>query len=75
VNYLSTREAAACLGCSVWTLHDLLSRGCIPRPKRKVGPCFLWDPDDLENGRAALANRPPRGRPPLPRKEAARAAS
>lgn len=67
-DFLTTAEVARALGIHLLTLYQLLHRGEVPYPPRRVGTCYLWTPADLEAARAARARRRRTGRP---RKEVA----
>lgn len=64
MNYpLSTRQAAAALGCTYWQLWCLLRDRIIDPPRHKIARIFAWTPEDIARARAALAVRRHVGRP------------
>ncbi|MFA7267552.1 MAG: helix-turn-helix domain-containing protein [Candidatus Nanopelagicales bacterium] len=44
---ITTKEAAAILGCSVWTVHRKAERGEIAVAQRLSNGAYLFDPDLL----------------------------
>jgi hypothetical protein len=51
---LSTREVAAALGLTIGALQQLIFRGIIRPPGRRLGPSYVWDGGEVETARRAL---------------------
>jgi hypothetical protein len=49
---MSTREVAAYLGVTIGALQQLIFRGIIRPPSRRLGPSYVW-----EDGEVAVARR------------------
>ena len=61
---MSTREVAASLGLTIGALQQLIFRGIIRPPSRRLGPSYVWDDGEIESARGALAEwRAQRKRP------------
>jgi hypothetical protein len=61
---MSTREVAASLGLTIGALQQLIFRGIIRPPSRRLGPSYVWDDREVESARRALAEwRAQRKRP------------
>jgi hypothetical protein len=61
---MSTREVAASLGLTIGALQQLIFRGIIRPPSRRLGPSYVWDDGEVEGARRALAGwRAQRQRP------------
>jgi hypothetical protein len=51
---MSTREVAAALGLTIGALQQLIFRGIIRPPARRLGPSYVWEGADIESARRAL---------------------
>jgi hypothetical protein len=65
---MSTREVAAALGLTIGALQQLIFRGIVRPPARRLGPSYVWDSGEIENARRALdewrgRRKQPYGRP------------
>jgi hypothetical protein len=61
---MSTREVAAALGLTIGALQQMIFRGIIQPPTRRLGPSYVWRNGDVQVARRALdAWRRRRGKP------------
>jgi hypothetical protein len=51
---MSTREVAAALGLTIGALQQLIFRGIIRPPARRLGPSYVWESGEVEIARASL---------------------
>jgi hypothetical protein len=51
---MSTREVAATLGLTIGALQQLIFRGIVRPPARRLGPSYVWDAGEIETARRAL---------------------
>jgi hypothetical protein len=64
---MSTREVAAALGLTIGALQQLIFRGIIRPPARRLGPSYVWEDADVEGARRRLDEwRARRKRPAVP---------
>jgi hypothetical protein len=52
---MSTREVAAALGLTIGALQQLIFRGIVRPPARRLGPSYVWDGGEREAARQAVA--------------------
>jgi hypothetical protein len=52
---MSTREVAARLGLTIGALQQLIFRGIVRPPARRLGPSFVWADAEVEAARRCLA--------------------
>jgi excisionase family DNA binding protein len=62
MKYRTTAEVAEQLGCSAYTLNNLIRRGQLAAPARFAG-VFAWAEADVRRAEKALAALRPPGRP------------
>lgn len=68
---MSTREVAAALGLTIGALQQMIFRGVVRPPRRRLGPSYVWDRGEVEAARRSLAaRRPRRGRDSAPQEAA-----
>jgi hypothetical protein len=51
---MSTREVAAVLGLTIGALQQLIFRGIIRAPSRRLGPSYVWEDGEVEAARRKL---------------------
>ena len=51
---MSTREVAAALGLTIGALQQLIFRGIIRPPARRLGPSYVWESGEVKTARASL---------------------
>ena len=44
---MSTREVAAALGLTIGALQQMIFRGLIQTPARRIGPSYVWTEDEV----------------------------
>jgi hypothetical protein len=51
---MSTREVAAVLGVTIGALQQLIFRGIIHPPARRLGPSYVWEDSEVATARRKL---------------------
>ena len=60
---MSTREVAAALGLTIGSLQQMIFRGVIRPPARRLGPSYVWTDTEIKVAREALAKYRARKQP------------